>query len=253
MDSKLNFVKDGALHLPPGFRFQPTEEEIVFQYLTRKTYSHPLPASVIPEINNIRNFNPWDLPGDQEQDRYFFSNASEVATSYKKRNKSKGSVGSGYWKTTGIEKKIDYVGKKQYPIMGMRRTFIFHGGRKTGDEWFMHEYRLSDSKTQLGNWVLCHVFIKQTSINENDNDENTILSDENESNGVYDLHTNFMAKTPYVTPTSPTSSCSSSSRGNHMIADVTSHAKYFVDDQDESSSCGHGPHGYDHSSTFGDY
>lgn len=59
---KFNFVKDGAIKLPPGFRFQPTDEEIVFQYLIRKTFSCPLPASIIPEIN-ISNHEPWDLPG----------------------------------------------------------------------------------------------------------------------------------------------------------------------------------------------
>ncbi|KAK4436827.1 NAC domain-containing protein 83 [Sesamum alatum] len=48
---KFNFVRDGESKLPPGFRFQPTDEEIVFQYLARKTFSYPLPASVIPETN----------------------------------------------------------------------------------------------------------------------------------------------------------------------------------------------------------
>lgn len=60
---KLNFVKDGAVNLPPGFRFQPTDEEIVFQYLARKVTSSPLPASVIPDIENIFNYDPWNLPG----------------------------------------------------------------------------------------------------------------------------------------------------------------------------------------------
>lgn len=59
---KLNFVTDGGSKLPPGFRFQPTDEEIVFQYLSRKIFSHPLPAQVIPEID-IFSFDPWELPG----------------------------------------------------------------------------------------------------------------------------------------------------------------------------------------------
>jgi hypothetical protein len=48
--------------LPPGFRFQPTEEELVFQYLKRKILSWPLPASVIPEVN-VCKYDPWELPG----------------------------------------------------------------------------------------------------------------------------------------------------------------------------------------------
>ncbi|GFZ21086.1 NAC domain containing protein 83 [Actinidia rufa] len=39
MEKKLNFVKNGVLKLPPGFRFHPTDEELVDQYLMRKAYS----------------------------------------------------------------------------------------------------------------------------------------------------------------------------------------------------------------------
>jgi len=59
---KLNFVKNGELRLPPGFRFHPTDEELVVQYLKRKVFSFPLPASVIPEVDVCKS-DPWDLPG----------------------------------------------------------------------------------------------------------------------------------------------------------------------------------------------
>lgn len=59
---KFKFVKNGVMRLPPGFRFQPTDEEIVFQYLRRKVFSCPLPASIIPEIS-VCKYDPWDLPG----------------------------------------------------------------------------------------------------------------------------------------------------------------------------------------------
>lgn len=59
---KLNFVKNGVLRLPPGFRFHPTDEELVVQYLKRKVLSFPLPASIIPEVDVCKS-DPWDLPG----------------------------------------------------------------------------------------------------------------------------------------------------------------------------------------------
>ncbi|KAK6250297.1 hypothetical protein SCA6_004302, partial [Theobroma cacao] len=59
--NKLNFVREGMTKLPPGFRFQPTDEELVFQYLKCKVFSFPLPASIIPEIN-VCKYDPWDLP-----------------------------------------------------------------------------------------------------------------------------------------------------------------------------------------------
>jgi No apical meristem (NAM) protein len=54
--------KREVLKLPPGFRFHPTDEELVVQYLRRKALSYPLPAAIIPEIDLLK-FNPWDLPG----------------------------------------------------------------------------------------------------------------------------------------------------------------------------------------------
>lgn len=59
---RLNFVKNGVLRLPPGFRFHPTDEELVLQYLKRKVFSCPLPASIIPEVE-VCKADPWDLPG----------------------------------------------------------------------------------------------------------------------------------------------------------------------------------------------
>ncbi|KAI8016979.1 NAC domain-containing protein 83 [Camellia lanceoleosa] len=70
--NKLNIVENGGIKLPPGFRFQPTDEEIVYHYLTRKNLSCPLPASPVSEIT-VCNYDPWDLPGEAEQERYFFT------------------------------------------------------------------------------------------------------------------------------------------------------------------------------------
>lgn len=63
MNYKFNFLNnDGETKLPPGFRFQPTDEEIVFQYLAPKIFSFRLPASVIPEIQDVSGFHLWNLP-----------------------------------------------------------------------------------------------------------------------------------------------------------------------------------------------
>ena len=59
---KVNFVKNGMLRLPPGFRFHPTDEELVVHYLRRKVHSSPLPTFIIPEVDVFKS-DPWDLPG----------------------------------------------------------------------------------------------------------------------------------------------------------------------------------------------
>jgi No apical meristem (NAM) protein len=63
-------TKNGVIKLPPGFRFHPTDEELVTQYLRRKVASLPLPATVIPEIN-LWKYNPWDLHGSYFATFYF--------------------------------------------------------------------------------------------------------------------------------------------------------------------------------------
>jgi hypothetical protein len=46
--------------LPPGFRFRPTDEELVVQYLRRKALGAPLPAAVIPVVRDLYSLDPWD-------------------------------------------------------------------------------------------------------------------------------------------------------------------------------------------------
>lgn len=66
-------VKNGGeIRLPPGFRFHPTDEELVVQYLKRKVCSSPLPASIIPEVLHLCNSDPWDLPGTYQPTYFIF-------------------------------------------------------------------------------------------------------------------------------------------------------------------------------------
>ena len=47
--------------LPPGFRFHPTDEELVAYYLRRKINVHKIDFEIIPEID-LYQFEPWELP-----------------------------------------------------------------------------------------------------------------------------------------------------------------------------------------------
>lgn len=46
--------------LPIGFRFRPTDEELLLHYLRRKALDCPLPAGVIPDADLAR-LHPSDL------------------------------------------------------------------------------------------------------------------------------------------------------------------------------------------------
>ncbi|KAL6955690.1 hypothetical protein U1Q18_020512 [Sarracenia purpurea var. burkii] len=47
---------------PPGYRFCPTDVELVVHYLMKKVKKEPLPHNKIP-ILNIYQYNPYDLAG----------------------------------------------------------------------------------------------------------------------------------------------------------------------------------------------
>lgn len=60
MDEKHEADKIDDVMLP-GFRFHPTDEELVAFYLRRKILQQSLPIELIRQVD-IYKFDPWDLP-----------------------------------------------------------------------------------------------------------------------------------------------------------------------------------------------
>ena len=50
------------IFLPPGFRFHPTDVELLNYYLKRKVIGAPSHLKVISELD-LYKYSPWDLPG----------------------------------------------------------------------------------------------------------------------------------------------------------------------------------------------
>ncbi|KAJ8458047.1 hypothetical protein OPV22_030973 [Ensete ventricosum] len=197
MDRKLSLVRCGALRLPPGFRFHPSDEELVVQYLKRKVFCCPLPASIIPDID-LRKHDPWNLPGGCEGERYFFNLRKHRYPNGKRSNRA---ASSGYWKATGKDKQI-VAASGCNQVVGIKKVFIFYRGKPPAGsptDWIMHEYRLAGSdNTALifpqrknstrsmmvpnqEDWVLCRIFKKRRATNvvdeiERDRDEGKIRS-----------------------------------------------------------------------------
>ena len=53
------------LQLPPGFRFHPTDDEVVMHYLCRKCASQQIDVPIIKELDLYKH-DPWDLPGKKQ-------------------------------------------------------------------------------------------------------------------------------------------------------------------------------------------
>nr|CAB3496062.1 unnamed protein product [Digitaria exilis] len=160
----------GQLDLPPGFRFHPTDEEIITHYLTHKALDHRFVSGVIGEVD-LNKCEPWDLPGRAkmgEKEWYFFCHKDRKYPTGTRTNRA---TETGYWKATGKDKEI-FRGRGI--LVGMKKTLVFYRGRaprgeKTG--WVMHEFRLEgklpptlprSTKVQpLDEWAVCKVFNKE--------------------------------------------------------------------------------------------
>ncbi|XP_057993094.1 NAC transcription factor 29-like [Hevea brasiliensis] len=67
--------------VPVGFRFHPSEEELVFYYLRSQIEGEPLLPGVVQELDLYGDKNPWDL---------FDKNKTEhVFTKLKKKSRAK--------------------------------------------------------------------------------------------------------------------------------------------------------------------
>ncbi|KAM0046376.1 putative transcription factor NAM family [Helianthus debilis subsp. tardiflorus] len=154
--------------LIPGFRFHPTDVELVMFYLKRKLLGKKITVNAVAEVN-IYDFSPWDLPdksclksGDLE---YFFF--CPKAKKYSSGGRSNRATESGFWKATGKDRTVKYNDRTVATI----KTLVFHIGHKGKGErtdWVMHEYRMEDE--HLANagavqdlYVLCKVFKKSGS------------------------------------------------------------------------------------------
>ncbi|KAG8378244.1 hypothetical protein BUALT_Bualt08G0117500 [Buddleja alternifolia] len=158
------------LQLPPGFRFHPTDEELVMHYLCRKCASQSISVPIIAEID-LYKYDPWHLPGLAlygEKEWYFFSPRDRKYPNGSRPNRA---AGSGYWKATGADKPIGHP----KPV-GIKKALVFYSGKAPKGEktnWIMHEYRLADvdrsarkknNSLRLDDWVLCRIYNKKGSI-----------------------------------------------------------------------------------------
>ncbi|XP_041003261.1 transcription factor JUNGBRUNNEN 1-like isoform X1 [Juglans microcarpa x Juglans regia] len=160
----------------PGFRFHPTDEELVGFYLLRKVEKKPISIELIKQID-IYKYDPWDLAkeditnaGDKEW--YFFCIRGRK---YRNSIRPNRVTGSGFWKATGIDKPI-YSVHEPRECIGLKKSLVYYrgsAGKGTKTDWMMHEFRLppngtTKSSNQLRNasniaqeaevWTLCRIF-----------------------------------------------------------------------------------------------
>lgn len=160
-------------HVPPGFRFHPTDEELVDYYLRKKVASKRIDLDVIRDVD-LYKIEPWDLQGniinntkiyffvgiliqnnllgvfeelckigsEEQSEWYFFSHKDKKYPTGTRTNRA---TKAGFWKATGRDKAI----YSRHSLIGMRKTLVFYKGRAPNgqkSDWIMHEYRLETNE-----------------------------------------------------------------------------------------------------------
>ncbi|KAF7802973.1 putative NAC domain-containing protein 94 [Senna tora] len=173
----------------PGFRFHPTDEELVDFYLKRKIQQKSLPIEIIKQVD-IYKYDPWDLPketevgsssGSGEKEVYFYCKRDRKYRNSRRPNRvTKG----GFWKATGTDRAIysSQGNNNNKCIIGLKKSLVFYRGRAARGfktDWMMHEFRLPPSppssqshshdslnKTLPPNesWAICRIYKKASSM-----------------------------------------------------------------------------------------
>ncbi|KAG4130806.1 hypothetical protein ERO13_D09G168000v2 [Gossypium hirsutum] len=152
--------------LPPGFRFHPTDEELVNYYLKRKINGQEIELDIIPEVD-LYKCEPWELAEksilpSRDPEWYFFGPRDRKYPNGFRTNRA---TRAGYWKSTGKDRRV----ASQNRAIGMKKTLVYYRGRAPQGirtDWVMHEYRLDDKESedycgiQVDSYALCRVFKK---------------------------------------------------------------------------------------------
>eukprot|EP00257_Ricinus_communis_P004392 XP_002517569.2 NAC transcription factor 32 [Ricinus communis] len=156
--------------LPPGYKFKPSDGELIVHYLQRKILNQTLPPHRINELEMYK-FNPETLAADYassgnggREEWYFFSPRDQK---YPNGSRLRRDPKCGYWKSTGAYKDVRFNGHK----VGLKRLLVFYKRRSPfhKTDWIMHEFSINnpldrrrpgihDMELWQHDWVLCRVY-----------------------------------------------------------------------------------------------
>ncbi|KAJ8478428.1 hypothetical protein OPV22_022155 [Ensete ventricosum] len=180
----------------PGFRFHPTDEELIGFYLRRKVANKAFSIDIIKEID-IYKHDPWDLPkvmsSAGEKESYFFCLRGRK---YRNSIRPNRVTGSGFWKATGIDRSIHSAGH----CIGLKKSLVYYtgsAGKGTKTDWMMHEFRLPCTVTdnacptmqEAEIWTICRIFQRSTASPKRSCRESTNNNKSDDGNDASDCQT----------------------------------------------------------------
>ncbi|XP_059274674.1 NAC domain-containing protein 101-like [Lycium ferocissimum] len=149
---------DVITQLPTGYRFLPTDEELVKHYLVNKVHYQPFPALLVKDINAKEFYSKSpdtlvkNMCGEGEwyffirQDEYFRGNIGKIRI-----------VGNetGFWQCFGKEFPIY---NSEGDVVGFKVNLKYCSGSAKKSTWTMEKYRLRSEcgthDNEMEEWVL---------------------------------------------------------------------------------------------------
>nr|AJF38904.1 NAC transcription factor [Diospyros kaki] len=133
------------LVLPSGYRFSPTDPELVVHYLIKKIVGRGLPANIIKHIKDLYKYDPLELPISEfkygnENEAYFYTHIQQKDSHGSQQVLD---TPSGYWREIDLGDFEVFYG---WEIVGLKRSMAFYEGEfpngKRAD-WVIDEYSVN--------------------------------------------------------------------------------------------------------------
>ncbi|XVF65629.1 hypothetical protein PTKIN_Ptkin09bG0264400 [Pterospermum kingtungense] len=144
--------------VPPGYRFMPTKQEIIWGYLRPAMNGAPFFRGALIEAD-IYGEEPWKLFDKNGKESFW------VLTKLKKKSKSRieRTVGCGCW----LGRCTKEINSESGLLLGFDKYFTFackkHKPSCQGHgQWTMHEYSLKDQS--LDAYVICEIKFKKDEV-----------------------------------------------------------------------------------------
>ncbi|KAI3950116.1 hypothetical protein MKW98_008561 [Papaver atlanticum] len=153
-------VAQNVRELPPGFVFNPSDQELLSMYLKPKIGNPEIQFAVMPCIPdvNVYEYHPEKLLENyQEKSGYFFTQRTKRHENGKRPNRTV--QGHGYWRMSTTTEPV-MEGSKE---VGKKSGLVFHTVGRPGDkksdtktDWLMKEYHIAGSE-----WTLCKIYLNK--------------------------------------------------------------------------------------------
>ncbi|GJS95222.1 NAC domain-containing protein [Tanacetum coccineum] len=169
---------DYADSLNPGYRFCPTDSEIIVYYLQPKIETGEQHPKCRYYIADFYGDTPDNLAAKHRHCEYKWYFLTSRDRKYPNGNRPNRRIKNfGFWKATTKNKVIcdDVTGE----IVGSRRSLAFYDNYSRKTPWLMHEHinnnpniptgSRSDDMMKLSDWVLAKIYKKDENQNDNNN------------------------------------------------------------------------------------